>query len=500
MIRTFPAIALLVLCAIVSVVSCSPPPDTAPAPKLPSEWPAVILNGDFPDPTILRDGEDFYLTHSSFHAYPGLPIWHSKNLREWKIITRALHTYVGNVWAPELVKHDGLFYIYFPANGTNWSITAKSPVGPWSTPVNLKVGGIDPGHVVGPEGKRYLHLGGGKAVELAKDGLSVVGEPKTIYEGWEIPDDWVVECFCLESPKLAFRQGRYYLTSAEGGTSGPATSHMVISARSESPLGPWENNPKNPVIRTRSATEEWWSKGHGTIFDAGEDQWFMVYHAYEKGFRTMGRQVIMEPITWSADGWFAPSRSADEAFEPRVIRNHQVHSDDFSGAELKLQWQFDGSQLTPGALLKDGELTLPSAAKKLTVLYAQSADHNYETSVKLVPEGGVETGLVAYFDADSFVGIGRTAKGSSNFRGAEAVANPEIDCRDCQYFKFRVDGQALTLYYSTDGVSWTRSPIAYDITAFQGNHEGRFPPIKLGIFVRGKGSVRVDDFVYEVRP
>ena len=499
MIRTFPALPVFILCAIASLLSCSRPAETPPPAALPSEWPAVILNGDFADPTILRDGQDFYLTHSSFHANPGLPIWHSKNLREWKMITRALHSYVGNVWAPELVKYEGLFYIYFPANGTNWVITSKSPVGPWSAPVNLKVGGIDPGHVVGPDGKRFLHLSAGKAVELAADGLSVIGEAKKVYDGWTIPDDWVVECFCLESPKLAVRQGRFYLTSAEGGTAGPATSHMVISARSDSPLGPWENNPDNPVIRTKSAAEAWWSKGHGSIFDAGNDNWFIVYHAYENGFRTMGRQVILEPITWSADGWFAPSAAAGEKFEPRVIRNHQLRSDDFSGAELKLQWQFDGSQYAPGGFLKEGELVLPSAAKKMTVLYAQSADHSYETSVKLVPEGNVETGLVAYFTADSFVGIGLTPGGTSVFRGAKAATNPNIECRDCQYFKLRVEGQSLTLSYSVDGKSWMKSPDAYDITAFQGNAEGRFPPVKLGIFVRGKGTVRVDDFVYEAR-
>ncbi|MDZ7636841.1 MAG: family 43 glycosylhydrolase [Bryobacterales bacterium] len=407
------------------LLSCASGPEAPPPAPVPSEWPAVILNGDFADPTIVRDGEDFYLTHSSFNAVPGLPIWHSRNLKEWRMITRALNDYVGNIWAPDIVKHEQLFYIYFPAAGTNWvgdGVLASGSLK--SKPVDLKVGGIDPGHVAGPDGKRYLHLSAGKAVELAADGLSVVGEPKTVYEGWKYPADWVVECFCLESPKLAMRDGRYYLTSAQGGTAGPATSHMVVLARSDSPLGPWENSPLNPVLRTASAAEKWWSKGHGTPFDAGNDKWFLVYHAFENGFRTLGRQVLMEPIEWTPEGWYRTARPDSEPFEPRLIRNHQILSDDFSGAELKLQWQFDGSQLAPGYLLKDGQLTLPSLANRMAVLYTQTGDHDYEASVRFMcRRAPIETGLVAYFGPENFVGIGRGANATTLFRGGEAVVD-----------------------------------------------------------------------------
>ena len=86
----------------------------------------------------------------------------------------------------------------------------------------------------------------GEVIRLTEDGLATVGEKKKVYDGWKYPDHWDTECMCLESPKLNEHNGYYYLTSAQGGTAGPATSHMVVSARSKSVTGPWENSPYNP--------------------------------------------------------------------------------------------------------------------------------------------------------------------------------------------------------------------------------------------------------------
>jgi xylan 1,4-beta-xylosidase len=137
-----------------------------------------VFAGDYPDPSLLRDGDDYYIVHSSFEYYPGLLIWHSKDLINWMPVTNALHKYVGSVWAPDLVKYNNKYYIYFPANNTNYVITADSIKGPWSDPVDLKVGNIDPGHVTDAAGKRYLYFSSGSYVPLADDGLSVTGELK----------------------------------------------------------------------------------------------------------------------------------------------------------------------------------------------------------------------------------------------------------------------------------------------------------------------------------
>ena len=88
---------------------------------------------------------------------------------------------------------------------------------------------------------------------MTEDGLANVGEKKKVYDGWKYPDQWDTECMCLESPKRNEHNGYYYLTSAQGGTAAPATSHMVLSARSKSVTGPWENSPYNPIVHTYSA-------------------------------------------------------------------------------------------------------------------------------------------------------------------------------------------------------------------------------------------------------
>ena len=247
------------------------------------------------------------MTFSSFDAYPGLVVWHSRDLVNWTPIGPALRKNVGAVWAPDLVKHQGRYYIYFPGVGpyrSNYVVWADDIRGPWSDPIDLKIGRIDPGHAVGPDGRRYLFLSAGYRVALADDGLSVIGEPVKVYDGWPIPESYVIEGFAQEGPKILRRGDYYYMVLAEGGTAGPPTGHMIVAARSRSIDGPWENSPYNPIVRTRSGAEPWWSRGHGTLVEDAAGQWWMVYHAYEKDYLTLGRQTLLEPVEWTSDGWF----------------------------------------------------------------------------------------------------------------------------------------------------------------------------------------------------
>lgn len=155
---------------------------------------------------------------------------------------------------PDICKYGDTYYIYFTVATrprSNYVVWAKSPYGPWSDPIDLHIGHIDPSHVVGEDGSRWLFMSGGKRARLSDDGLSVVpGTEEVIYGGWPIPEGWITDGYALEGPKLR-RIGRYYYyLSAEGGTAGPPTSHMVVQARSESVNGPWENAPDNPLIHT----------------------------------------------------------------------------------------------------------------------------------------------------------------------------------------------------------------------------------------------------------
>ena len=109
------------------------------------------------------------------------------------------------------------------------------------------------------------------------------------------------------------------MTSAQGGTAGPATSHMIVSARARSLEGPWENSRYNPIVRTKHRSETWWSKGHGTLVDTPEGDWFIVYHAYEKDYYTLGRQTLIESIEWTADGWFTVTDAEGGAVPEAVV-------------------------------------------------------------------------------------------------------------------------------------------------------------------------------------
>lgn len=364
-----------------------------------------VFAQDYPDPTILKDGDDYYMTHSPFVYHPGFLIWHSTNLTDWEPIVRACPEFEGSGYAPDLIKYDGRYYIYYPAGNTNYVIYADDIMGPWSKPIDLKVGGIDPGHVVGEDGKRYLFLSNGNAplvmAQLADDGLSVVSEPDTAYLGWQFPAEWETEGFWLEAPKLMKHGDYYYLTTAEGGTAGPATSHMVVSARSKSIFGPWENSPYNPIVHTYSADEPWWSKGHGTPFEGPDGRWYIVYHAYPNGFHTLGRVSIIEPIEWTEDGWYKSADSSDM----RPLFCDMDLSDNFRGGRYGWQWtNWKLSRRSP--LNKDMNLWLATAQ-----------DKSYCAKVKVNIKNGA-AGMLLFYEERAFVGLVADTANITTYVGA----------------------------------------------------------------------------------
>lgn len=464
-----------------------------------------VLGGDYPDPSVLRTGKDFYMTHSSFNYYPGLLIWHSTDLIHWKRVSYALHQNVGSVWAPDLTLYKGIYYIFFPAGGTNWVVTARSPEGPWTEPADLKLKGfIDPGHVVGPDGIRYLYLSRGYIIQLAEDGLSTIGEAKYIYGGWEFPKTWSTECFCLESPKSTVKDGYFYLTAAEGGTAGPATSHMVVSARARSPLGPWENSPYNPIVHTYNRAERWWSQGHGTLVDDIDGNYWIMYHGYEKNFHTLGRQTLMLPVKWTNDQWFCVPegmKSSDKIHKPAGLSSVKadILSDDFSGNELGLQWQFYKRYLPDRIILSESKLIFTAEGNSFdnsSPLLVNSADHKYEIQVEYTIDEGVTAGLCLYYNELANVRIAADTARFTVFIQKNAKIREKNLLGNHGYLRILNDNNEVSFYFSADGKQWTRVERSLDATGYNHNVFGEFLSLRAGLFAFGKGKVIFDNFIY----
>ena len=466
-------------------------------------YPKAIFPGDYPDPTILRDGKDYYMTHSPFYYAPGFLIWHSQNLANWKPVCRAVPEYEGSAMAPDLVKCNGKYYIYYPSDGVNWVVWADDIRGPWSKPVRLDIKGIDPGHVVGEDGNRYLFTNNGWVTPLTDDGLKVAGESRKVYDGWKYPKNWVTEGndMYLESPKLVKKDGYYYMVSAEGGTAGPATSHMCVAARSKSIFGPWENSPYNPIVHTYSSKERWWSKGHGTLVDDADGNWWIVYHAYANGYHTLGRSTLIEPVEWTSDGWFRTARTAPSDLpEGQAVMEL---SDDFSTPQLGLQWTF-WKEYAPNALsIKNNTLEVSGKGESPSdgrLLLATATDKCYKTQVEITTGKGNQGGLLLYYNEKAYAGIVSDGKTFTVYRGEkEPLTKPSIFGKTF-IAKILNQGNRLTISASKDGKGWTTIQTVLaenlDVSSLNHNVYKGFHALRPALYSGGKGKASFRNFLY----
>lgn len=471
-----------------------------------------IVSGDHADPTILKDGENYYMTFSSFLSYPGVVIWHSTDLVNWMPICAALTQYIGSVWALDLVKHEGRYFIYIPAVGSErmaiYVIYADDIRGPWSAPIDLRIdGAIDPGHAVGEDGKRYLFVNGVRRIQLADDGLMTVGELEHVYEPWRYPADWVVEMFAPEGPKLLRHGDWFYLVSAVGGTSGPPTSHMVTVARSRSIHGPWEHCPFNPIVRTASKDEPWWSRGHASVVAGPSGDWWMVYHGYENGFRTLGRQTLLEPIEWTEDGWFRARGGILHTLLPKprggqASRPGPAVSGAITPERLGTIWGFFEPQpdylerlrFEPDGTVLVATGTTLADCSPLTCIVG---DRSYEAIVELEVSGEAQGGLALFYDQRAFVGLGMGSNRlySYNYGQEHSWMRQPIQSR-ILHIKVANRDNIVTFYHSTDGKQFVQHSWQMEVSGFHHNVFGGFLSLKLALFAAGQGEVKVRAFTY----
>ena len=288
-----------------------------------------LLPGCYPDPSICRVGDDYYLVNSSFAFYPGVPIWHSNNLKDWKQLGYVLNRpsqlplkdglrISGGIYAPDIKynPHNKLFYMITTAvdGGGNFFVTTDNPKkGEWSDPIFLpEVGGIDPGFLFDEDGKAYIvnndapagkpEYSGHRAIwirEFDWKNNCTVGEQKVIIDGGV---DKSQHPSWIEGPHLYHINGTYYLMAAEGGT-GPNHCEVIFSA--SSPFGPFKPCNINPILTQRDLPQDRTNPvtctGHADLVQTPSGDWYAVFLAvrpYRNGHDVMGRETFLLPVNW----------------------------------------------------------------------------------------------------------------------------------------------------------------------------------------------------------
>lgn len=497
-----------------------------------------ILHADYSDPDAVRVGDDFYMTASSFNAAPGLPILHSKDLVNWQLVnyvfakqppvdvfSRPQHG--GGVWAPAIRYHNGEFYIYYPDPDRGIYVTkTKNPAGEWSEPLLIKEakGWIDPCPLWDADGKAYLvsafagSRAGVKSILVVSrmnwDGTRLLGEPVMIFDGHQKHPT-------VEGPKFYQRNGYYYVFAPAGGV---ATGWQLV-LRSKNVFGPYE---EKIVLAQGKTAVNGPHQGAWVTTQTGED-WFL--HFQDKA--AYGRIVHLQPMTWRDD---FPVIGADpdgdgtgkpvlKYKKPNVGKVYPIatppESDEFGGADLGLQWQWQANGQPTWAFVHP--------AKNVLQMFSVQTPENYKnlwdlpnlllqkfpaeqftatTKATLAPrfEGekfglvvmGLDYAHLAVTNKNGKLFISQaTAKDADKGTPETETASVELKEKTV-YLRVKVEPGAMCQFsFSTDGRNFQNAG-----TAFKAR-EGRWIGAKVGLFfTRGgkfndAGSAEVDWFRIE---
>lgn len=444
-----------------------------------------ILPGFNPDPCICRRGDDYYIAVSTFEWMPGIPVYHSKDLRHWELLTHILDDKrvdlkklpsAKGLWAPCLTwcEEDGLFYLaygvmnsmnarYFDVD--NFLVTAPDVTGPWSEPVYLHSAGFDASLLHDDDGKKYLVAlewetrdgydkpGPICAVEYDPAAKAVVGTPRRIWNG-------ATDRGCLEAPHLTKRNGWYYLMCAEGGT---GYNHCVTMARSRTVFGPYEADPAGPILtsnpgefseradvdhlkpRHYNPAAQLQKAGHGSYVDLPNGQTYLVYLCARPFMPekrcTLGRETAIAQMRWTADGWL---RTADGDVLPKLeVQGPELPEcplpvppamDDFDGDRLQnfyyapriMPQRFADLTARPGWVRLRGQESLPSL-NKVSLMARKLTGLNGCVTTKMefaptLPQH--EAGIVFYYDNMDYFAL---AKHWSESAGQEVLRVTILD-------------------------------------------------------------------------
>lgn len=336
-----------------------------------------ILPGFYPDPSIVRVDEDYYIVTSSFSFYPGIPLFISKNLTEWTqvgyVLDRPEQLHVtyemmsAGIFAPTIRYYNGVYYV-LATNMTlgcrNFLVKAQDPRGPWSEPYFIEgADGIDPSLFFDDDGKCYYtgttrfndENGDHQAIwcsEFDIENNALIGERKIVWAGA------MVDAYAPEGPHIYKKDDRYYLMIAEGGTE---LHHAVTISRSDSVMGPYVGCPNNPIMTHRHLGKHYpiSNVGHGDLVETPSGEWYMVLlgsRLSDNKARILGRETFIVPVVWE-DGWpvIAPGKGVVELGEQI---NRDIFRDDFDTNTLELSWNMLGTPYNRFWKLDDSMLML----------------------------------------------------------------------------------------------------------------------------------------------
>lgn len=444
-----------------------------------------IRTGMFPDPSIVRVGEDYYMVNSSFIFFPCIPVSHSRDLIHWEIIGYAitnpkwakLEELEGGrgYWAPDISYDNGIFYITAtyrlndtgPVYRRQIVVSSVQPGGPYSEPAWIEEDGIDPS-IFHEEGRHYMLLNrGARIFELSSDCKRQISEAKLLYYGFQKR--------APEGPHLLKKNGYYYLFLAEGGT-GPG--HRITAARSRELMGPYEPCPYNPIMRQTDERAKIQRCGHGKPVCTQHGEWFMVYlcgRMVNNAYSILGRETAMDPISWTADGWpvvndlkgpsvlqkcprlpqWEPDSEAEKGWNQRTWISPREPEED------GVEWQ--GSRL----ILKGSRYPLSDVRARNILVRRQTAFSFRAAALLKVPDlfCGQETGITGYYDENTWVCFCLSKDEEGYFLQVKEHIGEEDIFHEKRYVKITA-GNMLALIMTTKNLCRT----------FYYDSKGTFPP------------------------
>lgn len=505
-----------------------------------------ILSGFYPDPSICRVGQDFYLVNSSFAYFPGVPIFHSRDLAHWEqtgnILDREEQLPLQNseisqgIFAPTIRYHDGVFYMITTNinHGGNFIVTAKKPEGPWSAPYYLgkEAQGIDPSLFFDEDGRCYYvgtrpnpegvrHNGDWEIwiQELSLKEMKLVGTSMAIWKGALKDAIWP------EGPHLYKIGEYYYLIHAEGGT-GP--EHAISVARSRELWKWFEGCPRNPIFSHRHLGMDYpvVYTGHGDLVDDGNGGWYVVMLASRLCNRhsSMGRETFLAKVTWENDwpvinaGIGTLETGVELPLVPYRFAKEVTRHDSFHFYGKKLDERFVSihrrSEQMYSLTERPGFLRLYTRKEKISekadasYLGIRQKSYNFRlcAGVEFEPEkDGEAAGLVLYQNHENHLrmeiirqGNGRSLCVTANIHGTEQIiAQSALEPSGLVEISLRADAQKADIWIA-EGDNRTQVAEGVDLLPYTTENAGGFVGCTMGLYAssNGKESANHGDFAW----